>query len=104
MAKYLFTYHGGDSPQPETDEEAVMAEWMAWFGTLGSAVVDPGNPTGPARTVNPDGSSADGGGANPITGYSLISAESLAAAADIAKGCPHLKAGGTIQVAETIDM
>ena len=35
------------------------------------------------------------------SGYSIIKADSLDAAVAIAKGCPVLHAGATIQVAET---
>ena len=45
-----------------------------------------------------------GGGANPASGYSLIEASSLADAHAKAKGCPLLKRGGTIEIAEAIDM
>jgi hypothetical protein len=67
-------------------------------------VVDGGNPTGASATVGSDGSIRQGGGANPVNGYSLINADSLDSALVIAKGCPQLASGGTIEVAETIDM
>ena len=74
------------------------------LGKLGTAIVDGGAPTGQAKTVNPDGSVADGGGANPLTGYTVVTAADLDAAVALAKGCPILSTGGTIEVAETIDM
>ena len=104
MPKYVFAYHGGSPPQTPADQEAVMAAWGAWFGTLGDAVVDGGAPVGASKTVKPDGSTSDGGGANPLSGYSVISATDLNAAVSLAKGCPLLAAGGTVEVAETIDM
>lgn len=81
-----------------------MDAWGAWFGALGSAVVDAGNPVGKSSTVKSDGSLVDGGGANPLSGYSLIEASSLADAHAKAKGCPILKAGGTIEIAQAMDM
>jgi hypothetical protein len=81
-----------------------MEAWGAWFGTLGDAVVDGGAPTGASKTLKSDGSTAPGGGANPISGYSLISATDLEAAVSLAKGCPILASGGSVEVAETIDM
>lgn len=103
MAKYLFVYHGGSAPAPE-DVKAVMDAWGAWFGSLGAAVIDGGNPVGPSSTVGPDGSLADGGGANPASGYSLIEAASLQDAHAKAKGCPLLASGGSIEIAECMDM
>ena len=104
MPKYVLAYHGGGMPETPADQEAVMNAWTNWFGTLGAAVVDGGNPTGASATVNADGSVSSGGGANPISGYSLVSADSLDAATALAKGCPILSSGGSVEVAETIDM
>jgi len=103
MPKYVLAYHGGGLAAPE-DADAVMNSWISWFGELGAAVVDGGNPTGQAVTVNADGSVSAGGGANGISGYSLINADSIDAAAALAKGCPILSAGGSVEVAEAIDM
>jgi hypothetical protein len=103
MAKYVLAYHGGGMAPPE-EQEAAMAAWGTWFGELGDAVVDMGNPIMSAKTVNADGSVSDGGGANPLTGYSLIQADSLDAATALVKGCPVLSSGGSVEVAEAIEM
>lgn len=105
MAKYLFVYHGGGSaPSSPEEVKKVMDAWGAWFGSLGSAVIDGGNPVGKSSTVKPDGSLVSGGGANPASGYSLIEASSLEDAHKKAKGCPLLKRGGTIEIAQAMDM
>ena len=105
MPKYVFAYHGdGDMPDSEEEMASVMEAWGAWFGSMGDALLDGGNPTGAAKTVAADGSVSDGGGANAVTGYSLINADSLDAAIAIAKGCPVLAGGGSVEVAEAIDM
>jgi hypothetical protein len=105
MAKFVFGYHGG-SGMPETPEEQekLMAAWGGWFGSLGAAVIDGGNPFGQAKTVAADGSVSDGGGANPLGGYSIVEADSLDAAVTMAKDCPALANGGNVDVCETIDM
>ena len=46
------------------------------------------------------GGVSDGGGANPLSGYSIVSADNIDAAVDMAKGCPILEGGGSIAVAE----
>ena len=103
MANYLLVYHGGgDMPQGEAEQAAVMAEWMGWFGSLGAAVVDGGNPVGRAWTVTTDWT-VEGGGANPATDYSILSAESMDAALVMAKGCPVLKGGGSVELCETFN-
>lgn len=106
MAKYIFAYHGGGSMANATPEESkkVMDAWGAWFGSMGKAVIDGGNPCGPSSTVKGDGALVAGGGANPLSGYSLIEAASLEDAHKKAKGCPILKNGGTIEIAQCMDM
>ena len=81
-----------------------MNAWGQWFGSLGSAVVDGGNPVGASSTLQSDGSIATGGSSNSASGYSLIEASSLDDASAKAKGCPILSAGGSVEVAEAIDM
>jgi hypothetical protein len=103
MAKFLFVYHGGGAPNP-ADHKKIMDAWGAWFGSMGAAVIDGGNPVGKSSTVKPDGSLASGGGANPVSGYSLIEASSLEDAHKKAKGCPILQAGGSIEIAQAMDM
>jgi hypothetical protein len=104
MPKYVLAYHGGSRPESPAEQAKVMDAWIAWFGTLGDAVVDGGNPTGAAKTVSSDGSIIAGGGANPLNGYSVLTATDLDAAVGLAKGCPILIAGGSVEVAEALDM
>lgn len=104
MAKYVLTYKGGSGmPATEEEQQAVMAAWGAWLGGLGEALVDVGNPFGPSAAVAADGSVADSGPSG-LTGYSILSADSLAAATEQTKGCPILSAGGTVEVYETFDV
>ena len=93
MPKYVLAYHGGHMAENEAEQAAAMAAWGAWFGSLGDAVLDGGNPVGRSKTLAADGSATDGGGANPISGYSLVDATDLDAAVSLAKGCPILAVG-----------
>ncbi len=104
MAKYLFVYHGGSVPETEEQQAAVMDAWGQWLGGMGSAVIDGGNPVGLSTTVQSDGSVVSNGGANPASGYGLIEATDVEDAIAKAKGCPILTAGGSIELAEAIDM
>ena len=99
MGNYALVYVGGSQPASEEEGKAVMDAWMAWFGTLGDAVVDGGNPFGPSASISPGGAVADGNGSG-ATGYSILQASDLAAATALAQGCPHLAAGGTVEVHE----
>ena len=103
MANYLLAYHGGAMPATEAERKRSMDAWGAWFGSLGAALVDGGNPTAKTKTIGKGGAVTDGGGANPVTGYSVIKADSLDAAVRLAKGCPIIKDGGSVEVAETFN-
>ena len=102
MGKFVLAYTGGGTPASEEEGAKVMEAWMGWFGTLGAAIIDGGNPFGPSTAVAADGSitAASAG----LTGYSIVSADSLDAAAELAKGCPILSAGGSVEVYEAMDM
>ena len=102
MSKFIFAYHGGKQPETQEEMTKIMSEWKNWLGSLGNALVDPGHPAGPSKTVN--GKVVhDNGGANPLSGYTLITADNMDGALEIAKGCPH-RSHGTIEVAELIEM
>jgi len=103
MAKYVFIYAGGQMNDTPEEQERAMQAWMGWFGTLGSDVVEMGNPFGASSTVTADGSARDGG-ASGLGGYSVIEAASLADAASKAKGCPVLAGGGTVEIYEALSV
>ena len=104
MATYLLAYHGGKMPETEKEQARVMAAWGKWYGKLGMAVADPGNPVGHAKTVASTGRITNGGGRNPVTGYTIIHAKDIETASKFAKGCPVLAGGGSVEVCETFDV
>ena len=79
-----------------------MAKWKGWVDGLSDAVVNPGTPLGMSKTVSSSGVS-DGGGSNPLLGFSIVKADSMDAALEMAKVCPYLELG-TIEVAEVKKM
>jgi hypothetical protein len=99
MANYLLAYQGGSMPADEAEGQKVMEAWMNWFGALGDSIVDAGNPVGSSSSISSAGQVTDGGRSS-LTGYSIISAGSLAEATDRAKGCPVLAGGGSVDVYE----
>ena len=104
MPKFIFAYHGGTAPRTPEEGEKVMGQWMAWYQGMGAAVVDGGGPAGQSKTVSPGGV-ADNGGANPISGYTLVEAADIGAAAEMAKGCPMVVDGsGSVEIAEIMQM
>lgn len=103
--KYVLAYYGGGMADTPEEQAKVMEAWGAWFGGLGANLVDGGVPfTGNVKSVSSDGSTADGPIGERATGYSIISADNLDAATEIAKGCPVLQSGASIAVYEGQDM
>ncbi|MCW2936236.1 MAG: hypothetical protein JWM19_7198 [Actinomycetia bacterium] len=95
MTTYLFVYRApaNYSPSPET-----AVAWSAWHQSLGASLKDRGNPVFRAETL----------GAGPagtvLGGYSLVRAANLDAAAALAKGCPGLGAGMSVEVGEVTNV
>jgi hypothetical protein len=95
-------YRGGSMPETEEEQAKVMDAWTQWFGQLGGALKDGGNPFTPAaKTIAGDGSVSDDATQPPATGYSILTADSLDEAVNLAKGCPVLGGGASIEVYET---
>lgn len=104
MPNFIFAYHGGTTPSSPDEIERIMGEWSKWFEGMGSAVVEPGNPVGKSTTVFQD-RTEDNGGANPLSGYSVVKADTAEQAVEMAKGCPMVRDGsGTVEVAEIHEM
>ena len=102
MAKFLLAYKGGGmGDSPESQQEAMDA-WMAWFGALGADLVDGGAPFGSSTTIPANGVADNG--ASRLSGYTIINAQSLAAAGEKAQGCPVLSSGGAVEVYEAVPM
>ncbi|MBV1896853.1 MAG: hypothetical protein KUG70_10360 [Rhodobacteraceae bacterium] len=104
MAQYIFAYHGGKTPETPQEGEKVMAAWTAWFEGMGTAMVQPGAPLGMSKTVKKSGVTDDGG-ANPVSGYTVVNAVDMDAAVKMAKGCPMVvDNSGSVEVAELLEM
>lgn len=103
MTKYMFAYHGGKTPETPEEGAKEMEKWKQWMGGMGASLVDGGNPVGMSTTVSAKGVANDGG-ANPLSGYSIIEASNLDEAVAHAKGCPICESGGSVEVAEIVNL
>ncbi|WP_299618871.1 YciI family protein [uncultured Tateyamaria sp.] len=104
MPEFVFAYHGGTIPETQEAGEKAMAAWGQWFDDMGEAVVNGGNPVGQSMTVTAAGVTQDGG-SNPISGYTIVKADTPEAACEMAKGCPMVADGsGSVEVAPVIEM
>lgn len=105
MARYGLLYVG--EPQFGDDQEAAQADqqrWFQWIGGLGEAVVTPGMPMGPATRVSVEGV-APAPTEGRLTGMTIVEADSMDAAIEMAKGSPYVEHADTaIDVVELFQM
>src|SRR5215468_1313642 len=105
MGEFVFLYRGGQRPTSPEQGQQVLQRWMTWFKDLAAKghVVDRGQPLertgkivkGTAKTVT-DGPFAEA--KDVVGGYTLIKANDVVQAAELAKGCPILERGGHVEV------
>jgi hypothetical protein len=86
----------GDEARQET-----IAAFGRWVSTTGKALVDPGAPLGPSKTVA-KGSVTEGPASGPSAGYSVLEADDLDAAVDLVRNHPFVARGGSLQVTAAI--
>jgi len=103
MAQYIITYLGGDQPSSPEEGKQHFAKYKEWLSSLGDSAVSPANPLKNTCTVNPDGTVSTGG-TTSMSGYTIIEADSMETALEIAKNCPFLDIGGSLEVSELVQM
>jgi hypothetical protein len=103
MPNYVLAYRGGKMPESDSEMQAGLAKWGAWYGQLGANAIDMGAPFGPSKSVDPSGATTDDV-PSQLSGYSVISADTIDGAIAAAKMCPILEIGGSIDVYETVSM
>ena len=103
MAQYIITYLGGDQPSSPEKGKQHFAKYKEWLSSLGDSAVSPANPLKDTNTVNSDGTVTTGS-TTSMSGYTIIKADSMEAALSIAKACPFLDIGGSLEVSELIQM
>ena len=103
MAQYIMVYLGGDQPSSPEEGKQHFSKYMNWLSSLGDAVVSPANPLKDTITVHSDGTVTPGG-TTSMSGFTIIEADSMEAALSIAKGCPFLDIGGSLEVSKLMQM
>jgi hypothetical protein len=111
MADFVYLYRGGERPQSPAQGQQIMQKWVAWMKELSESghMIDRGQPLersgklvrGGSKSVT-DGPFAEA--KDVIGGFTLIRADDIAQAAEIAKGCPILERGGDVEVRPVMQM
>jgi hypothetical protein len=95
MAKYVFSYR---VPSGYAPHAGTAAEWQAWFGEMGPALVSIGHAVTDYASLG-----EVGGSGSRMIGYSVVSAEDMDAALALAKDCPALRVGGGVEVGPVLE-
>jgi hypothetical protein len=106
MSQYVIVYTGGfNGDQVSTPEDAKehQTRYMTWLEGLGDAAVSPMNPLLSTSTINPNGSIEEGSKMS-MSGFTIIEADSLDDVISMAKDCPFLDVGGSLEVSELMRM
>lgn len=103
MAKFMLTYLGGDHPSSPEEGQKHFEKYKTWLGSLGDAIVSPANPLKGTCVMGPDGSISEGSQTN-MSGFTVVQADSMEAAFEMAKSCPFLEINGSLEISEMIEM
>lgn len=105
MSEFTFLFRGRDTTSSPEQMQKTMEQWVAWFKDLGAKghLKEPGHPLehsgkvvkGSQKTII-DGPFAEA--KDVVGGFTVVEARDLAHAAELAKGCPILEAGGSVEV------
>jgi len=105
MSEFAIVYRGLETPASPEQAQKTLEKWRAWFDDLEAKgqLKDFGHPledtgklvTGRQKTVN-DGPYAEA--KDLIGGFSIIEAKDLTHATELAKSCPILEGGGSVEV------
>jgi hypothetical protein len=106
MAKFLFIYRGASEATAKMtpdEQQQHMQKWEKWIGEgiQKGWMLDHGDGlTQETRVVNAkvvtDGPFVES--KEIVGGFSIVQADTIDAAANLAKGCPGLSIGGTVEV------
>ena len=96
MKKFMLLHFGFEKPTPE-----IMAAWGKWFESIADKSVENGGFHGAAREISKSGTTDLPMAMESITGYSIINAESIDDAEEIASDNPYI---ASIRVYEIMTM
>lgn len=103
MKQFVLVYLGGNQPASAAEANAHFEKYFGWLNSLGDTVIIPTIPLKDTHTISSEGAIEEGG-SSAMSGFTVIKAESLQAALDIAKSCPFLEIGGSLEVSEMMQV
>jgi hypothetical protein len=85
VRKFVFLHYGFEKPTPE-----IMAAWGKWFASMKDNIVDMGGHFSGGREISKAGTKDLPLGLDSITGFTIVSADSLDDAEKMAKSNPYI--------------
>ncbi len=85
MKKFVMLHFGFEKPTPE-----IMGAWGKWFESIKDNVVDMGGHFSGGREISSDGTKDLPLGLDSITGFTIVSADSLDDAEKMAQSNPYI--------------
>jgi hypothetical protein len=111
MSEYIYLYRGGRRAESPAEGEKQMQQWVAWLQDLAAKghIRDQGQPLeqegkvvrGKQRTIT-DGPYPES--KDVVGGYTVVEADSLTKAAELAGGCPIFEYDGLVEVRPVMKM
>ena len=102
MNKYIIVYLGGEQPSSPDEAQQHMEKYREWLKSLGDSVVSALNPLKDTHVVSSNGTT--NGSSTAMSGFTIITANSLEAVLEMSNSCPFLEIGGTLEVSELMQM
>ena len=112
MKDFMFIFRNKtDRPHPTPEEmQTIMQPWMGWIDklkkqnvyTAGEPLTPPGKVVKGSEATVTDGPFAES--KEVVGGYFIVKANSFEEAAELAKDCPDLPNGGSVEVREIMKM
>ena len=106
MAKFLFVYRGASEAASKMTPEQMQQHLQKWERWIGEGMqkgwmIDPGDGLTPEGRIVTAQVVTDGPfveSKEVVGGFSIVQADTVDAAAQLAKGCPGLLIGGKVEV------
>jgi hypothetical protein len=109
MKEFMMIFRMEPSNEPPTPEQLQQMEqsWGAFFGGVGANMVSTHHLGFSGHVITADHTAHDGfhvAEGNMMSGNMVVKAESIEAALEMAKACPILHAGGSVEVRDVMEM
>ena len=85
MKKFVLLHYGFEKPTPE-----IMAAWGKWFESMKDRIIDMGGHFRAGREISKAGTKDLTLGLDSITGFTIVSADSIDDAEKIAQSNPYI--------------